>query len=410
METGPIFRSMMHNKNRFWLVALEIALTLAIVVNCSTIAAHLRGQMLRPTGMDEPNILVVQTEPFAPDFKNDDYIAQVRNEDLRLLRARSGVVAATAMHAVPLSGGGSSTGRKAVGSPLDTIPAPYYAVGLDVIPTLGLDLEEGRPLVDADYPIDENAVDRDEDGITRRNVLVTRSLADKLFPDGHALGAQIQNGEGTTLNTIVGIIRRMHGSWPHSPVLEDVMLYPARPGSARRMIYMVHAKPGAVQELYTGVEEALLASNPGRIVTVKTLAEIKAQTYATDTGMVRLFTGLIVLLFAVTSLGIVGLTSFSVTQRFRQIGTRRALGATRLAVLRFFLVENWIVSGIGLAAGTALSFGLNMLLVKVAGAPPLAWPVLVASVLIYWAVGLGAALLPAMRSMSISPVVATRTV
>jgi len=117
-----------------------------------------------------------------------------------------------------------------------------------------------------------------------------------------------------------------------------------------------------------------------------------------------------VLLFGVTSLGIVGLTSFSVTQRYRQIGTRRALGATRAAILRYFLVENWVITGLGLAIGLALSFALNQVLVSIADAPRLEWGLLASSLFLFWLVGLMAALLPAMRGMKISPVIATRTV
>jgi len=172
----------------------------------------------------------------------------------------------------------------------------------------------------------------------------------------------------------------------------------------------VRARPEAVADLYKDVEKKLLASHEGRLVEVKTLHEIKMKTYAENTGMMKLIAGVIVLLFSVTSLGIVGLTSFSVTQRYRQIGTRRALGATRAAILRYFLVENWVVTGIGLTLGMALSFGLNKLLVAVADAPVLEWGLLASSLALFWLVGLTAALLPAMRGMKVSPVVATRTV
>ena len=72
---------------------------------------------------------------------------------------------------------------------------------------------------------------------------------------------------------------------------------------------------------------------------------------------VRLLGGLSVLLVVVTSLGIIGLTSFSVTQRTHEIGTRRALGATRPAILRYFLVENWIVTSSGWSWACVLTYG-----------------------------------------------------
>ena len=61
-ELGPIIRALIHNKGRFWLITLEIALTLAIVVNCATLMLGKYREISRPTGMDEENILVVNSD------------------------------------------------------------------------------------------------------------------------------------------------------------------------------------------------------------------------------------------------------------------------------------------------------------------------------------------------------------
>ena len=414
-ELGPIIRALIHNKGRFWLITLEIALTLAIVVNCATLMLGKYREISRPTGMDEENILVVNSEAIDPSLKQPAPLEALIEEDLRLLRGQQGVIAATVLQQIPLSGGGSSTGRRKAGSQLETVPAPYFVVKDQAVAALGISLVEGRDFTPEDFPAfepDPNsaAARARAEQVQRYNVLVTRHFAEKLFPDGGALGGQIQNKDGTAFDTIVGIIDRMQCSWPTSEVAEDVMLYPDWPGSDRRVSYFVRARPEAVADLYKDVEKKLLASHEGRLVEVKTLHEIKMKTYAENTGMMKLIAGVIVLLFSVTSLGIVGLTSFSVTQRYRQIGTRRALGATRAAILRYFLVENWVVTGIGLTLGMALSFGLNKLLVAVADAPVLEWGLLASSLALFWLVGLTAALLPAMRGMKVSPVVATRTV
>ena len=111
MEIGPIFRALMHNKSRFWLVTLEVALTLAIVANCVNMMLDMRHQYLRPSGFDEENQVVIYTEPFAPDFKDEEFVDTIREEDLRRLEAFPGVRNAIAISQVPLSGSGSSTGR-----------------------------------------------------------------------------------------------------------------------------------------------------------------------------------------------------------------------------------------------------------------------------------------------------------
>ena len=68
----------------------------------------------------------------------------------------------------------------------------------------------------------------------------------------------------------------------------------------------------------------------------------------------------IVLLLFVTALGMVGLAWLSVTERTRQIGTRRALGATRSNIVNHFLVENWLITTAGLVVGAGAAFALNI--------------------------------------------------
>ena len=63
-------------------------------------------------------------------------------------------------------------------------------------------------------------------------------------------------------------------------------------------------------------------------------------------------------------LGIVGLASFNVARRTKQIGTRRALGASRPAILRYFLLENFLVSCVGITGGAVwedLKMGIERL-------------------------------------------------
>ena len=111
-----------------------------------------------------------------------------------------------------------------------------------------------------------------------------------------------------------------------------------------------------------------------------------------------------------TSLGIVGLTSFSVTERTRQIGTRRALGARRADVLVHFLAENWLLTTLGIVIGVGLAFAVNLGLVSGVEGATLRWPLLGLGVVVLWVAGLLATLAPAVRASRISPAIATRNV
>ena len=82
MELGPVFRALVHNRVRFWLITVEVALTLAIVVNCVSLALDFRGKFLRDSGMDVDNIVVVRVEPFAPEYAEESYVRTAVERDL----------------------------------------------------------------------------------------------------------------------------------------------------------------------------------------------------------------------------------------------------------------------------------------------------------------------------------------
>jgi len=405
---GPILRALINHRSRFWLITIEIALTLAIVANCVNMVLDQRARMLRPTGLDEKNLIVAVVEPFDKQFEDEAFLRATYEQDLRALRGLPGVRAATGISAVPLSGGGSATGRKAAGAEIDTLTAPYFFVGTDALETLGVRLVEGRDFVDADFPADDAEEDRDDRGV---NVILTRDLATRLYPEGEALGRQIESGgDEPSFDTIIGIVERMHNAWPTSSVAERAMLMPGMPARTRRTRYLVRAEPGKAQELFKKVESTLLGVNEGRLVRVHTMTEVKDDTYASANAFTKLLGGLSVLLVVVTGLGIVGLTSFSVTQRTHEIGTRRALGATRAGILRHILVENWLVTACGLTLGLALTLGLNYALAHFAAVPRIGTLHIVTGMALLWGTGLVAALAPAIRAMFVSPVIATRNV
>ena len=410
MELGPIFRALINHKSRFWLITIEIGLTLAVIVNCVNMIVDQRQTMNRPTGLDLENTLVVRTEPYAPDLREESAVEQLYDEDLRQLRAMPGVIAATGISAVPLSGGGSASGRKNAESDDESITAPYFVMGDQALDTLGVKLVEGRGFLESDFPekIEEDQAYENEQ-VSSRNVILTQELADKLFPDGGALGQRISDRDGEESEIVVGIIERMHCSWPQSTAAERVLLFPGRPAGTRRSTYLVRVEPGAVEELYTAVEEKMLDTHGGRLVSVETLAEVKKDQYSDDVAFSQLLGGLSALLLLVTSMGIIGVTSFSVTQRTREIGTRRALGATRWAILRYFLVENWVVTTTGLTLGLILTLGLNFLLANLSNVPTVGATQVLAAMIGLWMVALLAALVPALRGMTVSPVIATRS-
>ncbi len=413
MEFGPVFRSLFQNRARTWLIVLEIGLTLAVVVNCLVLIRDQQAQIDRPTGMDEQNLIAVTSVPFDPAFQQEGYSTASYEEDLREIAAMPGVRSVSPILQFPLSGSGSATGRRIAGSEDQRTTVPYFLMGPDAVDTLGVEIVQGRGFEPGDFPDlhaenEENA-EEDEDSIEVTNILVTQYTANKLFPDGDALGKQIE-GNDSSIDTIVGIVRLMHNSWPLGPDPENLMIHPDHAINNRQTRYLVRAEADRFDEVFTALEPRLRELEEGRIVTVRSLSEMKGEYYSDYTSMNQLLGWISVLLVAVTGLGIVGMTSFSVTQRTKHIGTRRALGATRADIVRLFLLENWMVTGIGIVVGVVLTFGLNYLLASTGGVPQIQPPILLASILVMWLMGLLAALIPALRGSMVQPVIATRSV
>jgi putative ABC transport system permease protein len=402
MEFGPIFRALFNNRTRFWLILVEVALTLAIVVNCTSIFLEKRGSFNSPTGMDVANILVVTTEPFGEDFATEEFVEDVGDSDLARLRSHPSIINATPILHIPLSGSGSNTSRKAAGSEIDTVRIAYYWVDENGLETLGVKLIDGRNFNRADI---ENASDD-----SPRNVIITKAFAEQIFPDGNVVGRQISNGDDENTATVIGVIDHMSNSWPSSSFGDHTMLQPGMVRDSREMNYLVRTEPGTIDSLYTELEELMVSLESDRVVTVRTLSEIKLGYFQRTLMAMKIWAAVVVLMIIVTSLGIVGLTSFSVTQRTREIGTRRALGATRSAILRYFLLENWLITGIGLALGIPLTIGLNFVLAEYAEAPKIDWMLLVGGAAVLWTAGQLAALIPALRATTVTPEIATRTV
>ena len=174
--------------------------------------------------------------------------------------------------------------------------------------------------------------------------------------------------------------------------------------------FLLRVEPGKMKQVIPEIEKRLLAVNDGRNVEFKTVAEIKDRYFTEARIVIGAMTAVIILLVIVTGLGIVGVTSFSVTERRKQIGTRRALGATKPAILRYFLLENWIITNSGLLLGIALAYALNFVLVTKAAGDKLDWRFVAAGVILLWVQGLFATLAPARRAAAVSPVIATRAV
>lgn len=397
----PIISALLRNRTGALLVALQISIALAVLVNAVYIVEQRITKMNRPTGIDAENIFVVSSTGFAQDF---NYEATVR-EDLAYLRGLPGVVAATPMSAIPMSGGGSATHiNKTPGDPARGEFGNYFLVDEQAIETLGLKLIAGRNFRPQEVLPPAGNVQTTWVG----QAILSKPLADAMFPNGDALGKVIYDADDTPA-TVIGIVENMMGSWVSQDHADFTFLMPRLP-TAPVARYMVRAQPGQRDALMRMVESHMSQSNPRRALDwVRPLSLFQKNSYLADRNMGVFLVTVTTLLLAITSLGIFGLATFNVSTRTKQIGTRRAVGARRRDIVRYFLVENWMITTAGVLIGCILALAVGYWLSYEYHLPRVDLYYLVAGVGVLWGIGVLAAWQPARRAAKVSPALATRT-
>jgi putative ABC transport system permease protein len=403
LNIRPILSSLRRNRIGAVLVALQIALALAILVNAAYIVKQRLDSIKRPTGIDDDNMFAVQASGFTSRY---NYYASVR-EDLTYLRGLDGVIAATASNSIPLSGSGSSAplykaaDRKDSGS----VNAQLYEMDEQGVQTLGARIIAGR-----NFRKEEIMPPMSAENQSRpiAQILVTENLAHAFFPDGNALGKSIYDPFGRP-TTIVGIVSDMIGPWPQSDMQQLIFFTPQQP-LLFGFHYLVRTQPGRRDALMRIAAEHLADSSVDRAIKSIRSVQIYKQSSFLNERITAIFLVIVtVLLLLIAVLGIFGLATFNVSTRTKQIGVRRAVGARKRDIVRHFLIENALVTTLGVVVGCALALGVGYELSRQYSLPRLDLYYLVGGVLILWALGQLAARQPAGRAAAISPSIATRT-
>ncbi len=402
MEIGPIWRAMRQSKGGYILIGLQIAVTMAIMVNAFAIMQERATKMGRLSGIDEANTFALVSVAFKPDM---NYQSLIR-EDLELIRNTPGVVNAVMTNSFPLRQGGWSEGlHREPGVGKSVSSSAIYFVDEHGLETFGMNLVDGENFTPAQV-----SWNSDSDDFWPATVIITQALAEDLFPDqeGSYIGNAFWFNDDNPAN-IVGVVERLQAPWPTWTGVERSMLVPLKRENEFAR-YVIRTEPGRRDELMLQIEEMLSSSNKDRIIrAVETAEDARKLAYLGDAAMISILTFVIALLTAITGLGIVGLASFSVARRTRQIGIRRALGATKTMIVRHFMIENFIVSSIGIVTGGILAVGLNIFMVQAFALTPLAWYVIPIAMVILWIVGQIAVAGPARKASNISPAIATRS-
>jgi putative ABC transport system permease protein len=410
MELRPILSTLMRNKTGPVLVAIQVALSMAILANALHIINERKAMAARPTGIaDEQSVFYMHVQNLAEAGFEEK--TATRQRELAALRAVPGVTLAAEVSQIPLthSGNNNSIAVDRMQSQPTATASVYFTPG-SLMKTWGLKLVAGRDFTPGEY-ID---LDLGTSDAIPELAIVTSKLAEKLFPGQPAVGKTIYGGTGEKARAmrIVGVIERLQSPFAQTDeTVEYGMLRPVRlVGRSNSATYTVRAEPGQVERVLREAEEAVRKSSPTpKVIESKTMLEERRECYRGDHSMAWMLATVSALLLLITASGIVGMASLWVTQRRKQIGVRRALGARRAHILRYFVTENLLITSSGVVAGVLLAIGLNQLLVTRLEMARLPLGYLGVGAALFWALGIAAVYGPAWRAASISPALATRT-
>lgn len=408
MELRPILSTLRRHKTASALIVLEIALSCAIICNAMFLIGGRLERMDRPTGLAENEIVRIQITGIG----QDDNAMALTQSDLAALRALPGVKSASVTNQVVFGGSSWNSGVNLTQDQTHVNLSATTYLGDEQLPeTLGLKLVAGR-FFNADELVDWNAFNEPGANLAVPVAIVTKDMADELWPGEDPLGKTYYSwGEGGT--RVVGVVDKL--ARPNTQGGPDSYYYstilPLRIPFNVGGNYLLRVDPERRSETLKAAVEALERNGPNRIVLEQqTLEEMRSDYYRQDRAMAWMLVIVSVLLLVVTALGIVGLASFWVAQRTKQIGVRRALGATRGQILRYFQVENFVLATLGIVVGMMLAYGINQMMMERAELSRLPALYLPVGAVVLWLLGQLSVLGPARRAAAVPPAVATRSV
>lgn len=298
----------------------------------------------------------------------------------------------------PLRGGWSSNFRPE-NQPDRGEDADYQAVSPGYFSTLGVNLQRGRLLTQADRAGSELVA------------VVNTALVRHFFPNEEPIGHRFRRNDQAPWATIVGVVSDVRRGGKMGQINPQVYFPAAQTASYPvRLAEFAFRSAGDPKQLVSAIQQQVWAIDKDLPITnVRTYDEIISQSVSErrfQTLLLGLFAGLALILAMV---GIYGVISYSVSQRTPEIGIRMALGATRSGILRMVIGRAMLLVAVGIAAGTAgaylLSQYLKSLLFEVKPGDPWTY----ASIAVLLAiVATAASLIPARRATRVDPMIALR--
>ena len=407
-EIRPIFASLRKHRIPAMLIALEIALACAVLCNAVFMISKRVSDIHLPNAIDEQGLVTISLRG-----TDDKLVGSDIPRNLAALRGIPGVQQASITSSLPLSrnnwGWGFGVNPDSIVTSQKSINVSLYFIGENGDKALGLHVLQGR-FFNADEFADSKF---DTAPLPETHVVVmTQSAARRFWPTQSALGKTIYSKP--FYYTVVGVVAdvlRPNVSTQNTEKSYEAVYFPMSAAGSKGALsyYILRGAPQDRDRIMREAEQKLAELDPAAVAKGKLYVDIRHDYFADMSSMAWMLVLVCVVMLAVTAFGIVGLTSFWVRQRRRQIGIRRAIGATRGDILNYFRTENFLLSTAGVVLGMGLAFGINIYLMQHYEMSRMPWYYLPGGAVALWLLGQLAVYGPALRAAAVPPVVATRS-
>ena len=256
-----------------------------------------------------------------------------------------------------------------------------------------------------------------DDMMTRSKVcLLTQDLAERVYPNQNPVGQEIRVGD--LHFTVIGVFRERISTFGETEIARESVLIPFGlinyyTGSDYLTTFYAQADSPENVAAVTRQVAAVLKSRhrPGAEYQVENLTSLLESARKISQALTVLLVVIALIALAISGVGIMNIMLVTVTERTREIGIRKAVGAPRDAILYQFLMEAFLISGTGALVGiiiaVAIPVGINLVLRVIPEAVgirvPVSWVSVVLAFVVSCSTGLLFGYLPANRAAKLHP-------
>lgn len=404
MQIKQVLSTINRNKGTSLLLILQVALTLMIVANTVFESLVSLQAWNQPTYLKEQELISVRYQVFDASI---DVAAMVEQDKQRLMNI-DGISEVVLTSEIPLDSLRNNVHDIYLDSAEDAkrYQIEWFDSSEKLLPMLAAKMVEGRNFYASEIVRGDRL--NTTDGIS--SVMISEAFAKYAFPGESALDKTIWLSQNNEPAKVIGV----YSDWLAGEALDNyhTMIRPKVVwGHGTQLNYFIQSDLTVTQPMLDKIADALYQTRGRYVSVVEALSRPKKRMYDGRLSHAFTMTGISLLAILITGLGVTGLISFSVNQRKKQIGIRRALGGTKRQIVNFFILEVSLLTLMGVLLGVVLMFVWNYVLVDSAGGTgTIEWMPLLIIICGIYLVNLIASWLPSRRAAQIDPAIVTRGV